>query len=306
MKRQLLHPLASLVVGLAAACGCSRTFYRQTADADAYCLVDPKAEVVGAAPSSYRIDIDPRSRMFDPNNPDLEPQPPDDPTSHRYMEVVDRKKGSKLWNELPRTAFVENPDWQQFLGRNDKGEVQLDMRGAAEMALVNSPQYQSELETLYLSRARRELRAVPIRHAILRRLKHLYYGRRQGPQWHGQFVDGVERLAAADRQPAPGAAAHRDGRRICRWRRQLASLAVCRAKRLHEHDAAGFHVSAAALARRRADAGAGAADHFRADAAGQCAADGALSTWILFERRHWPGRGAGALAARRLFRRQWS
>lgn len=151
MKRQRLHPLAALALGLGAACGCSRTFYRQSADADAYCLVDPKAEIAGAAPSSYRIDIDPRSRMYDPNDPDVEPQPPDDPVAHRYMEVVDRKKGSKLWNELPRTAFVENPDWQQFLGRNDKGEVQLDMRGAAEMALVNSPQYQSELETLYLS-----------------------------------------------------------------------------------------------------------------------------------------------------------
>jgi hypothetical protein len=151
MKRQFLHPLVALTVGVAATCGCSRTFYRQTADADAYCLVDPKAEVVGAAPSSYRIDIDPRSRMFDPNDPDVEPQPPDDPVSHRYMEVVDRKKGSKLWNELPRTAFVENPNWQQFLGRNGKGEVQLDMRGAAEMALINSSQYQSELETLYLS-----------------------------------------------------------------------------------------------------------------------------------------------------------
>ncbi len=150
MKGQFRHLLAAGTI-LLAVCGCSRTFYRQTADADAYCLVDPKAEVAGAAPSSYRIDIDPRSRMYDPNDPDVEPQPPDDPISHRYMEVVDRKKGSKLWNELPRTAFVENPDWQQFLGRNGKGEVQLDMRGAAEMALINSPQYQSELETLYLS-----------------------------------------------------------------------------------------------------------------------------------------------------------
>ncbi|HMO84045.1 MAG TPA: hypothetical protein PKC18_03895, partial [Lacipirellulaceae bacterium] len=57
---------------LAAGGGCSRTFYRQQADADAYTLVDPKATIVGAAPSTYRIEVDPRSRMFDPNDPDLE------------------------------------------------------------------------------------------------------------------------------------------------------------------------------------------------------------------------------------------
>ncbi|HYO24802.1 MAG TPA: TolC family protein [Lacipirellulaceae bacterium] len=131
--------------------GCSRAFYRQQADADAYCLVDPKAQVAGAAPETYRIEVDPRSRMYDPNDPDVEPMPPDDPLAHRYMEVVDRKKGAKLWNKLPRTAFVENPSWQEHLPRNEQGEVLLDMRGAVELALLESPDYQSELEDLYLS-----------------------------------------------------------------------------------------------------------------------------------------------------------
>jgi hypothetical protein len=141
----------AIVAALLAASGCSRTFYRQQADADAYCLTDAKATVVGAAPPTYRIEVDPRSRMYDPNNPDVEPMPPDDPVSHRYMEVVDRKRGSKLWNELPRTSYVENPAWQQYLPRNERGEVQLDLRGAVETALVHSTDYQSELEDLYLS-----------------------------------------------------------------------------------------------------------------------------------------------------------
>jgi hypothetical protein len=145
------HSLAAVAAAVLLAGGCSRTFYRQQADSDAYCLTDAKATVVGAAPPTYRIEIDPRSRMYDPNNPDVEPMPPDDPVSHRYMEVVDRKKGSKLWNELPRTAYVENPSWQQFLPRNPRGEVQLDLRGAAETALIHSTEYQGELEDLYLS-----------------------------------------------------------------------------------------------------------------------------------------------------------
>lgn len=138
-------------VCLAGAVGCSRTFHRQAADSDAYCLIGPKSEVAGASLPTYRIEVDPRSRMFNPNNPDAEPMPPDDPTAHRYMEVVDKKRGSKLWNKLPRTAYVENPDWQQYLPRNERGEVLLDMRGSVEMALVQSPSYQSELEDLYLS-----------------------------------------------------------------------------------------------------------------------------------------------------------
>jgi hypothetical protein len=131
--------------------GCTRPFYRQQADADAYTLTDQKAFVVGSAPETFRIDIDPRSRMFDPNNPDLEPAPPDDPTSNRYMQCVDCKPGSKCWKCLPKTAFVDNPEWQQYLPRNSTGQVELDMRGAVELALRQSPDYQSELEDLYLS-----------------------------------------------------------------------------------------------------------------------------------------------------------
>jgi hypothetical protein len=144
--------LAVAMLALAsAAAGCSRTLYRQRADADAYCLTDAKATVVGAAPQTYNINVDARSRMFDPYDPDVEPQPPDDPVAHRYMEVVDRKKGSKLWDKLPRTSYVENPNWMQFLPRNERGEVQLDLRGAAETALVHSTEYQQNLESLYLS-----------------------------------------------------------------------------------------------------------------------------------------------------------
>ena len=142
----------TLLLALAvAAAGCSRPFYRQQADRDAYCLTDQKAAVINADPREYRIEIDPRSRMFDPNNPDVEPMPPDDPASNRYMQCVDCKKGSKCWKCLPRTAYVENPSWLDYLPRNGSGQVVLDMRGAVDMALLQSPGYQNELEELYLS-----------------------------------------------------------------------------------------------------------------------------------------------------------
>jgi hypothetical protein len=131
--------------------GCTPSKYRQQADKDADCLTDEKSAMAGIEPASFRIDIDPRSRMFDPNDPDWEPMPPDDPTSNLLMQRVDGKKGSKKLQKLPRTPFVENPAWTDYLPLNEKGELMLDLTGAVEMGLMNAPRYQSELEELYLS-----------------------------------------------------------------------------------------------------------------------------------------------------------
>lgn len=134
------------------ATGCKKpSFYRRQADADAYCMIDQKAAVLGEEPGDYRINIDPRSRMYDPNNPDCEPMPPDDPTSNLYMQCVDCKKGEKCWKCLPKTPFVENPAWYEYLPRDENGQLVLDLQGAVELALLESPSYQSQLEELYLS-----------------------------------------------------------------------------------------------------------------------------------------------------------
>ena len=133
--------------------GCHRdqAFYRLQADQEANCLVDAKAAAVGIDSTPLRIDIDPQSRMFDPNPADCEPMPPDDPTSHRLMQCVDCKKGSRCWRCLPKTGLVENPNWQRYLPADAEGKVLLDLEAAVEMALLQSPRYQSELEELYLS-----------------------------------------------------------------------------------------------------------------------------------------------------------
>ncbi len=131
--------------------GCTPSYYRQQADEDVDCLTDQKSAMAGYEPASFRIDIDPRSRMYDPNNPDWEPMPPDDPTSNLLMQRVDGMKGSKLWNKLPKTPFVDNPAWTDYLPLNEQGGMMLDLTGAIEMGFLNSPRYQSELEQLYLS-----------------------------------------------------------------------------------------------------------------------------------------------------------
>ncbi|MDZ4657082.1 MAG: hypothetical protein SH868_05830 [Bythopirellula sp.] len=152
-RKQLCARLA-MVLLMAIFCvtaGCTPSKYRQEADEDANCLTDQKSAMAGIEPASYRIDIDPRSRMFDPNDPDCEPMPPDDPTSNLLMQRIDGMKGSKLWKKLPKTPFVENPAWTDYLPLNEEGQVVLDLTGAVEMGVINSPRYQSELEQLYLS-----------------------------------------------------------------------------------------------------------------------------------------------------------
>src|SRR4051812_46940183 len=79
---------------LLAASSCTRPYYRRQADRETNCVIDQKSVAVGSMPGEFRIDLDPSSRMFDPNSPDCPPMPPDDPVSHQLMHCVDCKPGA--------------------------------------------------------------------------------------------------------------------------------------------------------------------------------------------------------------------
>src|SRR5690606_26073071 len=83
---------------LVANTGCQRAYYRLQADNEVYCLVDTVSERTGEAEPGFGIEIDERSRMYDPNNPDFPPMPPDDPEAHSYMHCVDCKRGWPCWH----------------------------------------------------------------------------------------------------------------------------------------------------------------------------------------------------------------
>ncbi len=131
--------------------GCSRAFYRNQADDQAYCLVDQVGRNPRWPMDNFTIQPDPRSRMASPNNPDFPPMPPDDPAAHRYMECVDCKRGSRKWSYYGTTPFVANPYWRQYLPINENGVLVLDRQAAVQTALIQSSDYQSQLEELYLS-----------------------------------------------------------------------------------------------------------------------------------------------------------
>ncbi|TWT41397.1 TolC family protein [Botrimarina hoheduenensis] len=143
--------LLTAAVVLASLSGCSRSRARRSADREAYCLIDQKSVVAGKGQGSYRIGIDPCSRMHDENDPDCPPMPPDDPLSHRYMECVDNKRGAKCWREAPRTPYVEARQWRSCLPLDERGKLVLDTEGAVRLGLLHDPGYQRELEELYLS-----------------------------------------------------------------------------------------------------------------------------------------------------------
>jgi len=136
-------------------CGCSQTEYRLQADREAYETIEERNEDPRWAANKIDIDLDPRSRYFDPYDPDHSPMPLDDPTSQQYMHVVDDLEGWEHWHENGVRSELENPQWRTALGEYveiaEDGSVKLDINSALRLAYVHSPDHQRQLETLYLS-----------------------------------------------------------------------------------------------------------------------------------------------------------
>ena len=127
--------------------GCSRPWYRQQADHDAYAMIEEK----GGFLDHGSVYPDPQSRLRDPFSIDEPPMPPDDPISNRLMREVDGKKGSDAWDQYGKLETVEPAGWDDTLPRNFRGNVELDLNGAIKLGRLNSREYQQQLETLYLS-----------------------------------------------------------------------------------------------------------------------------------------------------------
>jgi hypothetical protein len=141
----------SLLIAALAAPGCNRAFYRRQADWDAYNLIKEKATHPHWDQGRFSIAVDPRSRMFDPYCADCTPMPPDDPAAHEFMHCVDGKRGWPFWHDDGDTANIENPAWPAYLQFDDRGVLTVSSEDAVRIALLNSPNYQQNLENLYLS-----------------------------------------------------------------------------------------------------------------------------------------------------------
>ena len=151
LSRAVSCALAAVVVVSLSGIGCHRGHYREQADVAAYAAVEGATSNPQFQLQGYGIGIDPRSRLYDPTNPDCPPMPPDDPDSHRLMECVDGHRGWKHWERNGNLADVEVSDYRAWLPNDGEGRVRVDLVGAVELARLHSRDYQSQLETLYLS-----------------------------------------------------------------------------------------------------------------------------------------------------------
>ncbi len=140
-----------LITAILSVAGCRRGYYRTQADADAFSIVNEKAQNPHWSLPRQTIEIDPRSRMFDPFDRDRPPMPPDDPTAHELMHYVDDKKGYPRWHANGDIDTVENPDWMAYLPMDENGVLNVTAEQAYQLALINSRDYQQQFETLYLS-----------------------------------------------------------------------------------------------------------------------------------------------------------
>jgi outer membrane protein TolC len=139
---------AGLLLALLLA-GCGRAYYRRAADRDAYALISQRIVSPEFDVGRTRLEPDPQSRLADPNNPDRPPKPPDDPAAALFMARPGDMKGGKHWGRDGSVDEIENDTWRDSLGLDDKGRLKLDPDRAVELALLNSRDYQTNLEALY-------------------------------------------------------------------------------------------------------------------------------------------------------------
>lgn len=160
--RQLRPWLLGLWLGW---CGCTRSFWRTQADVDVYQAIGEK--LTDPRWVSPRLDItpDPRSRFYDPYDPDKGPLPPDDPAAHALMHGVDGWRGYRGWHKFGNLLNVENPHWLAQFGITPEmidpatgayvgvlpALERVTLPQAVELSLIHSPVYQTQLENVYLA-----------------------------------------------------------------------------------------------------------------------------------------------------------
>lgn len=154
-RNRLLACLAGVstaAVSLFSVPGCHRQYYRKQADQEVSCLLQEKSSHLARRPTAdFNVYADRRSRMFNPFDLDFQPMPLDDPASNRYMQCVDGRRGYPMWEAAGVTNAAESPDWWQFLPLDEDGVLVLNNDTAVQLALLHSPDYQQQLEQLYLS-----------------------------------------------------------------------------------------------------------------------------------------------------------
>lgn len=95
------------------------------------------------------VEPDPASRLFDPNNPDKAPRPPDDPAAAKLVVAAYQPFGLHAWKHRG-VGPIENASWRPALPLEANGELLFSRDSAIRYALLHSREYQQQVEQLYL------------------------------------------------------------------------------------------------------------------------------------------------------------
>jgi hypothetical protein len=80
-SRPLVALVAALILALVAGPGCTRRYFREKADKQAFAILNQKSGDPRWSLGGFFVYPDPRSRFADVTNPDRSPMPPDDPAA---------------------------------------------------------------------------------------------------------------------------------------------------------------------------------------------------------------------------------
>ncbi|HYH65849.1 MAG TPA: TolC family protein [Urbifossiella sp.] len=134
------------------AVGCSRSHYRTAADRETYPIVAER-QALGPGYGIGRLQLEPPawSRLSDPFDPDRPPKPPDDPAAGVLMAHPYKFRGASHWGKNGHTDRIEPVGWAEVLASDATGAIRLDQEKAVEVALLDSREYQTALESVYLT-----------------------------------------------------------------------------------------------------------------------------------------------------------
>ena len=131
--------------------GCSRSWHRERADADAYCLIGSRQiDPLWRIPDRT-VEADPKSRLADSNCPDCGPKPLDDEAADQFTRCPRARNNGRYYDQIPTDPVLDDLHWVQFLPRNEDGTVVLTQETVVQIALLHSRDFQTQVESLYLS-----------------------------------------------------------------------------------------------------------------------------------------------------------
>ena len=147
------HSLGWQVLGLGLLvlmAGCSRHDYRYRADRDVYGIekernIDPRWNL-----PMRPVEADPRSRIDYRFDADKEPIPPDDNSARLYQVSAGQPFEFAHWAKRG-TSSIESDSWTDYLPRETDGSVLLSRESVIQLGLLNSREYQTQIEGLYTS-----------------------------------------------------------------------------------------------------------------------------------------------------------